>query len=46
VKPFGEGLAPFYRTGNWGFMDAEGKMEIEPDFWDADSFSDGLAAVH
>src|SRR6516162_7903679 len=46
VKPFREGLAPVYEAGSWGFIDSEGKMQIEPDFWDADNFSDGLAGVH
>jgi hypothetical protein len=46
VKPFSEGLAAVYQSGSWGFIDTEGKVKIEPDFWDADSFSEGLAAIH
>ncbi len=32
-------------SGKWGFMDADGKTVIEPQFAEAKSFSDGLAAV-
>jgi hypothetical protein len=35
-----------YEAGSWGFIDSEGKMQIEPAFWDADNFFDGLAAIH
>ena len=41
VKPFSKGLARVYEAGSWGFIDSEGKMQIKPDFWDADDFSDG-----
>lgn len=33
------------KDGNWGFVDAKGKIVIEPQFNDARSFSNGLAAV-
>lgn len=34
------------KDGKWGFADAKGKMVIKPQFVDAGSFSNGLAAVN
>src|ERR1035438_7137669 len=33
------------RVGKWGYVDVAGKMAINPQFDDADEFSEGLAAV-
>jgi len=54
IKRFGEGLAPVgvetrktlrLDTYVWGYVDAEGTMQIEPQYEDAAPFSEGLAAV-
>ena len=42
---FSEGLVPISTKGKWGFMDKTGKLVIEAKFEDAESFSEGLAAV-
>lgn len=34
------------KDGKWGFVDSKGKMVIKPQFLDAGSFSNGLAAVN
>jgi hypothetical protein len=38
-------LFPVDRGGKWGFIDATGKLAIEPAFEEAAYFSEGLAAV-
>jgi hypothetical protein len=43
--PFSEGLARVRVAGRWGFIDANGKMLIKPQFDDAKDFDNGLAAV-
>jgi hypothetical protein len=44
---FSEGLAAASRRrgGDWGFLDRTGKFVIEPRFYAASSFSEGLAVV-
>jgi hypothetical protein len=42
---FSEGLVPISIKGKWGFMDRTGKLAIEPQFEDAENFSEGLAPV-
>ncbi len=37
-------LRPFQRGGRWGYIDATGKVRIEPRFAWAEEFSEGLAA--
>jgi hypothetical protein len=44
VRGFGEGgLAPFRRSGKWGYIDLLGNIVIDAQFDDAGSFSQGLA---
>lgn len=38
-------LIAFKKGENWGFVDVEGKVKIEPSYSKAKSFSNGLAAV-
>nr|WP_186827572.1 WG repeat-containing protein [Comamonas testosteroni] len=45
VCQFSEGLAAFKMNGLWGYMDREGRVRIEPQFKNAQAFSQGLAAV-
>jgi hypothetical protein len=42
---FSEGLVPVEIKGKTGFMDRTGKILIEPQFEDAEDFSEGLAPV-
>jgi len=44
---FAEGLGAFRdrQTGRFGYMDARGKVVIQPNYFKAGSFSDGLAPV-
>jgi hypothetical protein len=42
---FSEGLVPVEIKGKTGFMDKTGKVVIEPQFEDAEDFSEGLAPV-
>jgi len=42
---FSEGLVPVEIKGKTGFMDRTGKIVIEPQFVQAEDFSQGLAAV-
>jgi hypothetical protein len=42
---FSEGLVPIEVKGKTGFMDRTGKIVIEPQFEDAEDFSEGLAPV-
>jgi WG repeat protein len=42
---FSEGLVPVEIKGKTGFMDRTGKIVIEPQFEDAEDFSEGLAPV-
>lgn len=37
-------LRPIQQNGKWGYMDAAGKIVIEPRFFWAEEFSEGLAA--
>ncbi len=46
VKPFySEGYAAVKKDGKWGFVDADGKICISPQYEDARSFSYGHAAI-
>lgn len=46
VKPFySDGYAAVKKDGKWGFVDADGKMCISPQYDEARSFSYGHAAV-
>jgi hypothetical protein len=38
-------LFPIVQGGKWGYIDQTGKMVIEPQYVDASTFSEGLAAV-
>jgi hypothetical protein len=42
---FSAGLLPIEVKGKWGYTDKTGKLVIEPQFEDADNFSEGLAPV-
>ncbi len=44
-KPKDVRLFPARGGGGWGYINAEGEMEIEPSFVEARAFSEGLAAV-
>jgi hypothetical protein len=37
------GPYPVFKDGRWGYIDKQGKMSIEPQFKQAEDFSDGLA---
>ncbi len=41
----GEQLVPFYTSGDYGYLDCSATWAIEPQFWNAGPFSEGLAAV-
>jgi hypothetical protein len=43
--PFSESLARVRVSGRWGYIDANGKLVIQPQFDDAIGFPDGLAGV-
>ena len=43
--PFCEGLAPIRVDGYYGYIDKFGEMAIEPQFAEADLFSEGMARV-
>lgn len=45
VAAFSEGLAAVKTDDGWGFIDTTGKMVIDPQFDDVQSFQDGLAFV-
>ncbi len=38
-------LFPFESNGRWGYMNAQGEVIVEPEYVEADTFSDGLALV-
>jgi len=42
---FKEGIANVGGTGGWGYIDESGKFIVEPKFWWAYPFSEGLACV-
>lgn len=42
---FSEGLAAVYKGDKWGYIDKKGNIVIEPQFSDAQKFSEGLAGV-
>jgi S-layer homology domain/WG containing repeat len=46
ISPFAEGLAAVRFGANVGYIDRTGKMVIEPQFADANSFSNGRAFVN
>jgi tetratricopeptide (TPR) repeat protein len=43
--PTGKGWIAFCQSNKWGFVDAGGEVVIEPQYEEAKSFSNGLAAV-
>ena len=45
VGPMAQGRARVKRDNKWGYVDAQGKLVIEPRYAGALSFSEGLAAV-
>lgn len=47
IGQYSEGLIPVQdkKTGFWGYVDKTGKYQIEPSYYDAYPFSEGLAAV-
>ena len=45
AKPFSEGIAPVKRDGVWGYINKEGLVVIEPQFYEAALFYEGLACV-
>lgn len=45
VKPFGCGLAAICTEGKWGYMDANGRITVEPRFEQAGTMHEGLGAV-
>jgi hypothetical protein len=44
-EDFVEGLSPARSGRNWGFIDHAGNWVIPPQYWRAQAFSEGLAAV-
>lgn len=42
---FSEGLAAIYMNGKWGYIDRQGKIVIQPQFSQANNFSERLAYV-
>ncbi len=44
-KPFSEGLAAVAVEGLFGYMNSEYELVIEPQFWSADPFFEGVAVV-
>ncbi|NLA88034.1 MAG: WG repeat-containing protein, partial [Clostridiales bacterium] len=44
-KPFSEGMAAVAVDGLFGYMNSEYELVIEPQFWSADPFFDGVAVV-
>ncbi len=45
ARDFSEGLAAVKKDGLWGYIDTDGKYAVEPKYYGAWSFSEGLAAV-
>jgi hypothetical protein len=45
VKSFSGGLAPVKIKDKWGYIAATGALAIEPQFFDAQSFHEGVAVV-
>jgi phosphatidylserine/phosphatidylglycerophosphate/cardiolipin synthase-like enzyme len=45
LAPFSGGLAAVRVGDNWGYIDASGKLAIQPAYREAGEFSDGLAAA-
>lgn len=45
IGPYSEGLAPFMKDGNWGFMDENKNVVIKPTYIFAKFFSEGYAPV-
>ena len=42
---FGDDLAPVLVNGRWGYIDTRGAGKIMPQFDEASTFSEGMAAV-
>ena len=45
ARPFSEGLAVIRTGGKYGYIDRTGQVVIEPQFDDAEDFSDGMACI-
>jgi len=45
AMPFRNGRASVEVDGKWGYIDTKGKWAVEPQFFEALDFSEGLAAV-
>ncbi len=45
IRPFAEGLAPFYENGLWGFEDINGTIVFPPQFEDVKQYGNNLAIV-
>ena len=42
---FQDGLCPIYKNGLWGFINKQGTVVIEPQFFDVGNFSQGVCPV-
>jgi hypothetical protein len=45
ADPFSEGLASVLVKGKWGYINKEGKMQVNPRYFASGVFSNGLAPV-
>jgi len=45
LEEFSEGLAPVRLNLKWGYIDKTGKIVIQPQFVDAEDFSEGFAVI-
>jgi hypothetical protein len=45
AESFSDGMARIEKNGKYGYIDTSGKIVIEPIYWAAQDFSDGIAVV-